>query len=298
MTHPVVQARLEISTTDTLQALSGPQRIHLNALESRMGVTIKVEGKTLLVEGPNAEDAMAHLAAMEQDAKIGRAVDPTANPHRRAKGSVTPRTPGQETWRDILLRNTLGVATGPAGTGKTQIGCDVAVEHLKAGKVERIILSRPAVEAGERLGFLPGDMKDKVDPYMQPLYDALGRHYTAKALQALMLDKTIEIAPIAFLRGRTLAHAAIVIDEAQNLTASQMKMVLTRMGEGSTMAVVGDLEQIDLPRGTTSGLAEAVRILQGVAGVGIVELTRADCVRSALVGRILDAYAHDHTQQG
>jgi phosphate starvation-inducible protein PhoH and related proteins len=293
--QPVVQARFDLHSNDTARAVSGPKNIHLRAVESRFGVTIRLDGKTVIVEGDKAEEAMEILQGMEHDSKVGRPVDPIGTPMPRSKGSVTPRTQGQQAWRDVLTTHTLGIADGPAGTGKTQISVDVGVEWLKAGKVERLVLSRPAVEAGERLGFLPGDMKDKVDPYMQPLYDALGRHYTAKALQNLLLDKTIEIAPIAFLRGRTLGNAAVILDEAQNLTVSQMKMALTRLGEGSTMAIVGDLEQIDLPRGTPSGLAEAMRVLQGVQGIGIVQLTRADCVRSPLVGRILDAYAQ-HAQ--
>jgi phosphate starvation-inducible PhoH-like protein len=294
--QPLVQARFDLHSNDTARAVSGPKDIHLRALESRFGVHIRLEGKTVVVEGQQAEEAIDTIRGMEQDSKVGRPVDPVGAPMARGKGSVTPKTPGQETWRDALTTHTLAIAHGPAGTGKTQIAIDVAVEWLKAGKVERLVLSRPAVEAGERLGFLPGDMKDKVDPYMQPLYDALGRHYNAKTIQVLLLDKTIEIAPIAFLRGRTLGNAAIVLDEAQNLTASQMKMALTRLGEGSTMAIVGDLEQIDLPRGTTSGLAEAIRILRNVQGVAVVELTRSDCVRSALVGRILDAYALDNRE--
>ena len=179
---------------------------------------------------------------------------------------------------------------GPAGTGKTYMAVARAVEALKKRQVERIILSRPAVEAGERLGFLPGDMKEKVDPYLRPLYDALYDMMPADKVDRLMLSGEIEIAPLAFMRGRTLSNAHVIIDEAQNTTPVQMKMVLTRLGQDSHMVITGDLSQIDLPNGHPSGLAEAVRILENIRGVGIIHLLGEDVVRHPVVARILQAY--------
>jgi phosphate starvation-inducible PhoH-like protein len=172
----------------------------------------------------------------------------------------------------------------------------VGVTMLISGAVEKIILSRPAVEAGERLGFLPGDMKEKIDPYMQPLYDALNDFLPAKQLQKLMEDKRIEIAPLAFMRGRTLSNAFVVLDEAQNATTMQMKMFLTRLGEGSRMVITGDRTQVDLPRGTASGLQDAERILKGVKGVSFNYFTSKDVVRHPLVARVIEAYERDEAQ--
>ena len=206
------------------------------------------------------------------------------------KKTVEPRSAVQAEYVGKLFRNELTFGLGPAGTGKTYLAVAVAVSMFISGKVERIVLSRPAVEAGERLGFLPGDMKDKVDPYMQPLYDALNDFFPAKQLGRLIEEKQIEIAPLAFMRGRTLANAFVVLDEAQNATSMQMKMFLTRLGEGSRMAVTGDMSQIDLPRGVLSGLIEADRILRDIKGIGFARFSSADVVRHALVARIIDAY--------
>ncbi|MGR3540751.1 MAG: PhoH family protein, partial [Hasllibacter sp.] len=182
---------------------------------------------------------------------------------------------------------------GPAGTGKTYLAVAVAVNQMVNGHVDKIILSRPAVEAGEKLGYLPGDMKDKVDPYMQPLYDALNDFLPGKQMQKLMEDKRIEIAPLAFMRGRTLSNAFVVLDEAQNATTMQMKMFLTRLGEGSRMVITGDRSQVDLPRGVTSGLRDAERLLRGIQGVGFSYFTARDVVRHPLVARIIEAYDAD-----
>ena len=209
---------------------------------------------------------------------------------RTRKKTVEPRTPTQKQYIELLMKNELIFGLGPAGTGKTYIAVAAAVSMFIEGMVDKIVLSRPAVEAGERLGFLPGDMKDKVDPYMQPLYDALGDFLPGKQLAKLIEDKKIEIAPLAFMRGRTLANAFVVLDEAQNATTMQMKMFLTRMGEGSRMAITGDVTQIDLPRGMPSGLVEASKVLDGVEGIGFVKFKAEDVVRHPMVAKIIKAY--------
>jgi phosphate starvation-inducible PhoH-like protein len=207
---------------------------------------------------------------------------------------IEARSPRQAAYLDALDAHELVFGLGPAGTGKTYLAVAVAVAALKAGKVDRIILSRPAVEAGERLGFLPGDMKDKIDPYLRPLYDALYDMMPGDQVDRRLQAGEIEIAPLAFMRGRTLANSFIILDEAQNTTPTQMKMFLTRLGENSRMAVTGDPSQIDLPLGAKSGLNEAVDILRDVKGVTMVEFTDADVVRHPLVTRIVRAYnAHD-----
>ena len=215
---------------------------------------------------------------------------------RTRKKTVEPRTEAQQAYVRALYGNEMNFGIGPAGTGKTYIAVAVAVAMFSEGLVDKIILSRPAVEAGERLGFLPGDMKEKVDPYMQPLYDALNDFLPGKMLAKLMEEKSIEIAPLAFMRGRTLARAFVVLDEAQNTTAMQMKMFLTRLGEGSRMVITGDRTQVDLQRGVTSGLAEAERIVAGVRGVSFSYFTSADVVRHPLVARIIEAYERDEAR--
>ena len=209
------------------------------------------------------------------------------------KKLVEPRTEAQKAYVRSLFKNELSFGIGPAGTGKTYLAVAVAVSMFITGRVDKIILSRPAVEAGERLGFLPGDMKEKVDPYMQPLYDALNDFLPAKQMAKLMEDKAIEIAPLAFMRGRTLANAFVVLDEAQNATSMQMKMFLTRLGEGSRMVVTGDRTQIDLPRGVQSGLADAERLLQEIPKISFNYFTSKDVVRHPLVAEIIDAYDAD-----
>ena len=217
---------------------------------------------------------------------------------RTRRKSVEPRTAVQKAYVQSLFTNDLCFGIGPAGTGKTYLAVAAAVTMFIGGHVDKIILSRPAVEAGERLGFLPGDLKEKVDPFMQPLYDALNDFLPAKQVQKMMEEKLIEIAPLAFMRGRTLANAFVVLDEAQNATSMQMKMFLTRLGEGSRMAITGDRTQIDLPRGVPSGLIEAERILAGVQGVGFNYFTSKDVVRHPLVARIIEAYERDDHAAG
>ena len=209
------------------------------------------------------------------------------------KKMVEPRTEAQKAYVKSLFENELGFGIGPAGTGKTYLGVAVGVNMLIEGKVDKIILSRPAVEAGERLGFLPGDMKDKVDPFMQPLYDALNDFLPAKQVSKMIEDKKIEIAPLAFMRGRTLANAFVVLDEAQNATSMQMKMFLTRLGKGSRMVITGDRTQIDLQRGVTSGLRDAERLLKDIDKIAFNYFTAKDVVRHPLAGPGTWAYDAD-----
>ena len=203
---------------------------------------------------------------------------------------IIGRTPNQQKLVETIATHDLTFALGPAGTGKTYIAIAMAVRMLKNKEVRRLILSRPAVEAGEKLGFLPGDMKDKIDPYLQPLYDALEDMIPAMKLREYMETKTIQIAPLAFMRGRTLNDAVIVLDEAQNTTTHQIKMFLTRLGMNAKMIITGDITQIDLPRSTQSGLIQALRVLRDVKGIGKIEFGKKDIIRHALVQRIVEAY--------
>ena len=209
------------------------------------------------------------------------------------KKLVEPRTDAQKAYVASLFEKELAFGIGPAGTGKTYIAVAVGVNMFINGHVDRIILSRPAVEAGEKLGYLPGDMKDKVDPYMQPLYDALNDFLPGKQLAKLIEEKRIEIAPLAFMRGRTLSNAFVVLDEAQNATTMQMKMFLTRLGEGSRMVITGDRTQVDLPRGVPSGLADAERLLKSIPKISFNYFTAKDVVRHPLVAAIIEAYDAD-----
>ena len=211
---------------------------------------------------------------------------------------IKARTPNQQLLVKTFTENDLTFALGPAGTGKTYLAVAMAVRALKNREVRKIILSRPAVEAGEKLGFLPGDMKDKIDPYLQPLYDALEDMIPNAKLKEYMETKVIQIAPLAFMRGRTLNDAIVVLDEAQNTTTHQLKMFLTRLGMGSKMIVTGDVTQIDLPRTTASGLIQALKILRNVKGIGRVEFEKKDIVRHHLVQRIVEAYErHDEEER-
>lgn len=209
---------------------------------------------------------------------------------------VRPRTQGQQEYLEAIARHEMTFAIGPAGTGKTYLAMAVAVSHLLNKKVKRLILTRPAVEAGENLGFLPGDLEEKISPYLRPLYDALYAMVDLTKVQRLIEEQRIEVAPLAFMRGRTLDHAFILLDEAQNTTTEQMKMFLTRLGEGSRAIITGDVTQCDLPKGTRSGLAEAARILKSVPEIGMVNLTRRDVVRNPLVERIINAYENERAE--
>jgi phosphate starvation-inducible PhoH-like protein len=238
------------------------------------------------VEG-NIRLAMAQGSLFDFDPATAREGFEEINLRKRR---VRARTPAQDSYIRALKRHSLVFSTGPAGTGKTWLAVAHAVQLFERKEVDRIILSRPAVEAGERLGFLPGDMREKVDPYLRPIYDALYDLMDARIVERALQTTEIEIAPLAFMRGRTLANAAIILDEAQNTTAMQMKMLLTRLGENSRMMVTGDPSQVDLPPGQTSGLADAVRLLENVEGIGHVAFTAADVIRHELVARIVNAY--------
>jgi phosphate starvation-inducible PhoH-like protein len=297
--------------------LLGDHDRHLARIEQRLGVRLASRGNRIAISGPATQVAAAEaaLAALYRQLERGeqldgpkvdaamRLTDPTADPRlplsdlpaiRTRKGAIGPRSPGQTGYIDLLARHEMVFALGPAGTGKTYLAVAQAVAMLTSGKVDRIVLSRPAVEAGERLGFLPGDMKEKVDPYLRPLYDALNDMLPGDQLTKRMAIGEIEIAPLAFMRGRTLSHAFVILDEAQNTTPVQMKMFLTRMGEGTRMVITGDLTQIDLPAGTRSGLADALDTLEGIAGIGVARFNNADVVRHPLVGRIVEAYDQRH----
>ncbi|MDP3261802.1 MAG: PhoH family protein [Tabrizicola sp.] len=315
----VVETVLEFPDNRLLIDLCGEFDRNLAQVEHQMGVHILRRGNRLAVIGDRAsrEQAAAVLRSLYARLESGRGVvagdidgamrmgRPVADEGeqielfntgvelRTRKKPIEPRTEAQKAYVANLFAHELGFGIGPAGTGKTYLAVAVGVTMFISGAVEKIILSRPAVEAGERLGFLPGDMKEKVDPYMQPLYDALNDFLPAKQVQKLLEEKRIEIAPLAFMRGRTLSNAFVVLDEAQNATAMQMKMFLTRLGEGSRMVVTGDRTQIDLPRGVPSGLQEAERILKDVKGVTFNYFTSKDVVRHPLVARIINAYEKD-----
>ncbi len=303
-----------------LAHLCGPLEAHLRLVESALGVSLSRREATFRIQGPARSvertaqllDALYARAARAIDeqtlqwmlADATAVDDPTAKPaaapepvvlHTR-HSDLSGRTPHQLQYLRQMLTHDITIGIGPAGTGKTFLAVACAVDALERQGVQRIVLTRPAVEAGERLGFLPGDLAQKVDPYLRPLYDALydlmGFDRVSKAF-----DKgLIEIAPLAFMRGRTLNHAFVILDEAQNTTREQMKMFLTRIGFGTKCVVTGDVSQMDLPAGTPSGLVEAAQVLQGVEGVAFTRFTAADVVRHPLVARIVDAYEQQPTQ--
>ena len=239
-------------------------------------------------EGISASEVDAAIRLSETDDP--RLPLPDMPSIRTRRGAVSPRSAGQAAYMDMLGKQEMVFGVGPAGTGKTYLAVAQAVAMLQAGRVDRIVLSRPAVEAGERLGFLPGDLKEKVDPYLRPLYDALHDMMPGEQVIRRLGTGEIEVAPLAFMRGRTLAHAFVILDEAQNTTPVQMKMFLTRMGEGTRMVITGDLTQVDLPPGTRSGLRDALDTLEGVAGIAVCRFDKRDVVRHPLVARIVDAY--------
>ena len=291
---------------------------HLAILESKLGVSAVARGNEVSIRGSEeacaqARHALQHLYSRLKKghevrvADVDGAVRMVRSKDRQLslpsidrpqsvasistrKRTVEARSPTQNAYIRAMEANEMVFGVGPAGTGKTFLAVAYAAQLLERGVVERIILSRPAVEAGERLGFLPGDLKEKVDPYLRPLYDALYEMMPADKVDRGLTQGVIEVAPLAFMRGRTLAHAAAILDEAQNTTAMQMKMFLTRLGEGSRMIITGDPSQIDLPRGVPSGLVEASRILKGVQGIAQVRFRAEDVVRHELVARIVAAY--------
>jgi phosphate starvation-inducible PhoH-like protein len=294
------------------QVLFGPHNANLDRIEGHLGVGLDVRGNTVTISGTPDSAAEAarildslylsakrqgHLETADVDSAVRMAKLPEGHENaagdviiRTRKRHIAARTPTQAEYIRALGEAPLTFGLGPAGTGKTYLAVAKAVSMMVAGEVDRIILSRPAVEAGERLGFLPGDLKDKVDPYLRPLYDALYDMLPGDQVAKKLLAGEIEVAPLAFMRGRTLANSFIILDEAQNTTSMQMRMFLTRMGEHSRMVVTGDASQTDLPPGVRSGLLDAIHILDGMEGVRFVRFTDKDVVRHDLVTRIVRAY--------
>ena len=307
---------------------------HLSRIESQLGVVIINRGNRVAVEGQQSRadlavhvlDDLYHMAEQGRALDMGdvdgaiRMVD-SRSPGRVVTGSVaaqgvsangkrepfkivtrnktiTPRSIGQEHYLRNLADNEMVFGVGPAGTGKTYLAVAMGVARMLAGEIDRIVLSRPAVEAGESLGFLPGDLKEKVDPYLRPLYDALYDMMPAEQVEKRLASGQIEIAPLAYMRGRTLANSCVILDEAQNTTTMQMKMFVTRFGENSRMVISGDPSQIDLPRGTRSGLVDALDKLSDVKSIGVTRFTSKDVVRHELVARIIDAYDKADKGQG
>lgn len=255
-----------------------------NPGEARMGADLLSE---LITAARHGNPLSA--SAVTQALKLMSSQEALPVLHTKRK-QIRAKTSGQETYLEAISNNRIVFGIGPAGTGKTYLAMAKAVEALESGAVSRIVLTRPAVEAGESLGFLPGNLTEKIDPYLRPLYDALRDMLEPAELAQLLESGTIEVAPLAYMRGRTISHAFIVLDEAQNTTTQQMKMFLTRLGEGSTMVVTGDITQIDLPRGKLSGLKDAKGVLTGVKDIEFCYLTSEDVVRDKLVGMIIDAY--------
>jgi len=309
------RTQLEFDDNLLLPLLYGERDQHLDRIERQLGVSVVTRGNRLAISGPVSATGTAQLAlsrlydrlkrgqevnlpAVEGAIRLAAAELADKSPvlwredtaFRTRKRLIAARSPGQTMYIKALRDNELVFGLGPAGTGKTYLAVAAAVDLLMTGRVERIILSRPAVEAGERLGFLPGDLRDKVDPYLRPIFDALNDMLPADQLAKRLGSGEIEVAPIAFMRGRTLSHAFVILDEAQNTTPVQMKMFLTRLGEASRMVVTGDPTQVDLPAGTRSGLTEAMEALREVDGIATVRFTDEDVVRHELVARIVRAY--------
>ena len=315
--------QLTLENMESYLSLFGMNDRNVAVLEQELNVMISLRGQELNIQGDqeDAELAGQVIEKLIQMLSRGEIVDPSriryavalaregrlqdieeifgdvvAITHRGRR--IQCKTLGQREYVNAMRQGELTIAVGPAGTGKTYLAMAMAVVALKNKEVERIVLTRPAVEAGERLGFLPGDMTQKVDPYLRPLYDALYEIMGVESYQRLQERGTLEVAPLAFMRGRTLADAFIILDEAQNTTPEQMKMFLTRLGASSRCIVTGDLSQVDLPKGRKSGLAEAVEVLRDVPGIHIVELTAQDVVRHELVQRIVRAYEAYEAKEG
>ena len=301
--------QIQFDDNTLLPALFGHHDEHLLQIERLLDITLRYRGNHLEIQGPEPsrevadraieylygrlkggqEVAQGDVQAAVRMALSGNLADSRISIRTR-KRTITPRSPIQARYLEALGEADLTFGLGPAGTGKTYLAVAMAVSDLIQGKVDRLILSRPAVEAGERLGFLPGDLQEKIDPYLRPLYDALYDMLPGDQVVKRLNGGEIEVAPLAFMRGRTLSRAFIILDEAQNTSAMQMKMFLTRLGEGSRMAVTGDMSQVDLPSGTRSGLADALDVLGNVGGVRIVRFGEGDVVRHGMVTKIVTAY--------
>lgn len=304
-----------------LSHLCGPLEEHLRSLETHLDVKITHRQEHFKIEGPKAKanQALQILQSLYEQAR--RAIEPAqvqlmlnAQHHKEShslgsdlyapteptplltkRGDLRPRTPNQGHYMDKINAHDITFGIGPAGTGKTYLAVAMAIDALERKAVQRIVLTRPAVEAGEKLGFLPGDLGQKVDPYLRPLYDALYDLMGYERVQKTFERQALEIAPLAFMRGRTLHHAFVILDEAQNTSPEQMKMFLTRLGLGSKAVITGDISQIDLPKGQQSGLIDAQSVLKGVEGIAFSPFTSADVVRHPLVARVVDAYDRKRT---
>lgn len=310
-----IERKVIAANIDDLSKVLGTFDENLSAVSRELKVVCRVDGLDIVISGPDenvhiAKEVVKNLLVLAENgervdsgravycielAKEGRAADIT----KLSSGTVGVtfrgkpikcKTVGQKAYVDAIRKNTVVFGVGPAGTGKTYLAVCLAVQAMKQKQAEKIILTRPAVEAGEKLGFLPGDLQTKVDPYLRPLYDALQEMLGVESYTKLMERGAIEIAPLAYMRGRTLSNAFIILDEAQNTTKEQMKMFLTRLGDGSKMVITGDASQIDLPEGKKSGLVHATGLLKGVEGISVINLTDKDVVRNTLVMRIVRAY--------
>ncbi len=311
---------VETGELDRLAKILGVFDENLNLITRELGLTAHVDGTKISFEGEHAEIAAAvvesllslldagenidkgnllyclELAKEGKSADFGGMMKDIVAVTSRGK-PVKCKTVGQKDYVTAIKKNTITFGVGPAGTGKTYLAVCLAVAAFKSKETEKIILTRPAVEAGEKLGFLPGDLQTKVDPYLRPLFDALQEMFGLETYAKLLEKGAIEVAPLAYMRGRTLSNAFVILDEAQNCTREQMKMFLTRLGEGSKMVVTGDLTQTDLPDGKTSGLKQAVTILKDVEGIAVIALTEKDVVRHPLVMRIVRAYEKDEQKK-
>ena len=306
--------KVEADSLDKLQKILGPFDENLNVIMRALSVIVRVDGLTFVIEGDEERTSVAAsvIESLLSLAQIGEAVDRGRVEYclelaSEGKASditkissdtiaityrgkpIKSKTVGQKRYVDSIKKDAITFGIGPAGTGKTYL----AVQAYKSKQADKIILTRPAVEAGEKLGFLPGDLQTKVDPYLRPLYDALQEMLGLETYTKLMERGSIEIAPLAYMRGRTLSNAFVILDEAQNTTKEQMKMFLTRLGDGSKMVITGDITQVDLPDGKLSGLEHAASVLKGVEGIGIIHLTDKDVVRNPLVMKIVRAYEED-----
>lgn len=315
-----MQITKEYMNNRAIQGLVGPNNVHLHQIEEQMKVQIFLNGNQMVVEGSSRDvpmtseilDSLYITAQRKGDISeddIIRAVAATTqgdvSPQssgdlslKTQKRHISPRTQMQAEFIQAMNDYEMVFGLGPAGTGKTFLAVAKAVSLMLEGKVDKIILTRPAVEAGENLGFLPGDLKEKIDPYLRPLYDALYDMLPSDQVQKRLASGEIEIAPLAYMRGRTLSHAVVILDEAQNTTAMQMKMFLTRLGEGSRMVINGDLSQTDLPKGMQSGLADAVSVCRVIPQIKIIQFSAKDVVRHGLVSQIINAYDERGRQQG